>query len=76
MRHQDVDTRILYPSWSLAVLGPILYQLYTDDIPTPRTALAAYADNTAILSVNQDATIASAQLKVALSSTIQFWVDR
>jgi hypothetical protein len=45
------------------VLGPFLYLLYTADLPTTdNTVLATFADDTAILSANQDLLIASADL--------------
>lgn len=49
-------------------LSPILFNIYTSDIPqTINTILATYADDTAILSVNSDPVEASCALKLHLN---------
>ena len=59
-----------------SVLGPILYTIYTADIPThPNTVIATFADDTCILSDNQDPSRTSQILQEHLSS-IQTWCRR
>ena len=59
-----------------SILGPILYVLYTADIPTTQSAMVAmYADDTAILPRQKDYRIASIQLQIAVSKVIQ-WSKR
>ncbi len=51
-----------------SVLGPVLYILFTADIPVhPDTFLATFADDTAILSSNSDPEIASLNLQSHLT---------
>jgi hypothetical protein len=43
-----------------SVLGPLLYLLYTADLPVnPNTTMGTFADNTVILSINIDPAIAT-----------------
>jgi hypothetical protein len=46
-----------------SILGPLLYVLYTSDLPTSReTTLGTFADDTAIFATHEDPTIASLNL--------------
>lgn len=57
-----------------SVLGPVLYQIYTLDIPTSdRTVIPTYADDTAILAVDKNADKASEHLKKHLNN-LQTWL--
>ena len=59
-----------------SVLGPILYILFTADIPVhPDTLLATFADDTAILSSNSDPETASANLQRHLF-LIEHWCKK
>jgi hypothetical protein len=50
-----------------SVLGPLLYLLYTADLPTTvNTTIATFADDTALLATNSDLTLASQQLQYHL----------
>jgi hypothetical protein len=47
-----------------SILGPLLYVLYTSDVPTSReTILGTFADDTAIFATHEDPTIASLNLQ-------------
>jgi hypothetical protein len=52
-----------------SVLGPFLYLIYTEDIPTsPATTTASFADDTAILASDSDPAIASMKLQTHLNA--------
>jgi hypothetical protein len=58
-----------------SVLGPILYILYTYDLPqTPDITLATFADDTALLSSSIDPATASVNLQVALDN-VSHWLS-
>jgi hypothetical protein len=57
-----------------SVLGPLLYLLYTADLPTsPGTLTATFADNTSILTTDSDPVVASQLLQTDLIA-IQNWL--
>lgn len=59
-----------------SVLGPILYLIYTSDIPTGQNVtVATFADDTAILSVNDDPQVASNNLQNLLNE-FQVWLQK
>jgi hypothetical protein len=59
-----------------SILGPLLYVLYTCDLPTSRgTTLSTFADDTAIFATHEDPTIASLNLKEHLNS-IEIWLQK
>jgi len=59
-----------------SVLGPILYNLYTADIPTTvDTTIATFADDTAVMASNESQAEASEHLQVALDH-ISVWTRR
>lgn len=59
-----------------SVLGPVLYLLYTADLPTTRlTTVATFADDTAILSSHTDPLSASRNLQINLNR-IQDWLKK
>jgi hypothetical protein len=59
-----------------SVLGPILYLIYTCDIPrTEETVLATFADDTAILAVGDSGEEAARKLQIA-SDNINAWTRR
>lgn len=60
-----------------SVLGPILYTIYTADLPTmDTTTIATYADDTAILATHTELLIASTNLQhhmYALEDWLNIW---
>jgi len=57
-----------------SVLGPLLYLIYTADLPTlANSTTATFADYTAILTVHQDPTMAAHRLQMHLNK-IQSWL--
>lgn len=59
-----------------SVLGPLLYLLYTSDIPQPENVtVATFADDTAILSVDETVEDATETLQVAINR-INTWTKR
>lgn len=79
IKYQSASTD-LYPIQSGvpqgSILGPILYLIYTSDLPTNSNAtVATFADDTAILSSHADPTIASTNLQLNLDM-IQNWLKK
>jgi hypothetical protein len=59
-----------------SVLGPLLYLLYTADLPTsPDSTIATFADDTVILATDPDPVIASQKLQTSLL-TNQHWLTK
>lgn len=59
-----------------SVLGPVLYSLFTANLPTTNgVMIATYADDTAILATHSDSTTASKQLQNGLDA-IQKWLKK
>jgi hypothetical protein len=59
-----------------SVLGPLLYLLYTADLPTPpESTTATFADNTAVATMDSDPAIASQKLQTDLL-LIQSWFKK
>ena len=57
------------------VLGPLLYLIFTADLPTTdHTTIATFADDTGLLAVHKDPIVASQQLQHHLN-ILQVWVD-
>ena len=53
-----------------SILGPLLYRIYTADIPqSDKTILSTFADDTAILTTHPNPTLASANLQGHLRNT-------
>jgi hypothetical protein len=58
------------------VFGPLLYLLYTDDLPTsPDSTIATFVDDTAVLATDHDPAIASQKLQTSLHA-IQHWFTK
>lgn len=78
-KYQEAHSNILpilsgVPQGSL--LGPILYSLYTADLPeTPQTIIATYADDTTILASHEDPITASQNLQTHLTH-LEEWLQR
>jgi hypothetical protein len=59
-----------------SVLGPTLYILFTSDIPlSTTTTLGTFANDTVILSVNEDPRRAASDLQHHLN-TLQNWFEK
>ena len=59
-----------------SILGPLLYTLYTSDLPISRkTTLSTFADDTAIFASHSDPRIASLNLQDHLYS-IEKWLQK
>jgi hypothetical protein len=59
-----------------SVLGPLLYLLYTADLPTsPSSLTATFADDTAIITTGSDPAVASQILQTNLLA-IQNWLKK
>jgi hypothetical protein len=59
-----------------SVLGPLLYLIFTADVPlTDNTLIATFADDTAIMSSDHDPAVATHKLQLHLN-LIQNWMDR
>jgi hypothetical protein len=53
-----------------SVLGPILYLIYTSDLPTSDSTTATFTDDTAILATHEDPAIASMKLQATINKMI------
>ena len=79
IRHENVTTSLFpiragVPQGS--VLGPILYLIYTADLPTSNDVITAtYADDTAILAVNKSPVEATILLQNSLHE-IEKWANK
>lgn len=59
-----------------SVLGPILYLLYTNDLPTlEQNTVATFADDTAIMAVGENNTVSTRKLQVAVNK-VQEWTKK
>jgi hypothetical protein len=59
-----------------SVFGPLIYLLYTADLPTsPDSTIATFADDTAILATDPDPAIASQKLQTSRLA-IQHWLTK
>ncbi|GBP42596.1 RNA-directed DNA polymerase from mobile element jockey [Eumeta japonica] len=57
-----------------SILGPVLYLIFTADIPTDnKTFIATYADDTAIMSVHENAAISSSNLQKHITE-VEKWM--
>jgi hypothetical protein len=59
-----------------SILGPLLYLIFTADIPlTEKTLMATFADDTAIMSPDHDPNMASQKLQQHLN-LLQNWMEQ
>ena len=59
-----------------SVLGPLLYLLYTADLPTTAASTTAtFADNTVVLTAHENPAIASHRLQLHLRE-IKLWLKK
>jgi hypothetical protein len=59
-----------------SILGPLLYQLYTAGLPTlPESTTETFADDTAVVTIDGDPTIALQKLQTDLLA-IQNWFKK
>ena len=59
-----------------SILGPLLYTLYTSDLPTSqKTVISTFADDTALVAMDADPTTASRNLQDHLNS-IEKWLQK
>jgi hypothetical protein len=59
-----------------SVLGPLLYLLYTADLPTTAdSTTTAFRDNTAVLTTREDPALATRRLQTHLNK-IQLWLEK
>jgi hypothetical protein len=67
VRYQEKDTKLYTTEYGVpksSILGPILYSIFTADLPeTEQTLTATYADGTAILVSHQNSITASRKLQ-------------
>jgi hypothetical protein len=79
VRHQEAHTS-LYPILAGVlqdtILGPILYTIFTADLPeAEQTLTATYADDTAILASHEDPIVATSKLQTHLHR-IEHWLQQ
>lgn len=59
-----------------SILGPLLFNIFTSDIPIPQNAsLALYADDTAIITQHSDIQTAQQNLQISLDTTME-WFEK
>ena len=79
IKHQDVYScikPILAGVTQGSVLGPILYLLYTSDVPTNLTCFTAtFADDTALLTTGNSVKESTEALQTAINSVLQ-WTNK
>lgn len=79
VKHRDEHTSLFPINSGVpqgSVLGPILYILHTADLPTMKnTVTATFADDTTLLAIHQNPTIASEMLQRHLDE-IQKWLKK